>query len=40
LDNYGVSRHPGQRYEPGEFNWVWGCDEAAIRAVWVAADTK
>ena len=27
FDNYGVSRHPGQANEQGEFNWVWGYDE-------------
>jgi hypothetical protein len=27
LDNYGVSRHPGQPNAKGEFNWVWGYDE-------------
>ena len=24
LDNYGVSRHPGEPNAKGEFNWVWG----------------
>jgi hypothetical protein len=27
LDNYGVSRHPGEPNARGEFNWVWGYDE-------------
>jgi hypothetical protein len=27
LDNYGVSRHPGEPNAKGEFNWVWGYDE-------------
>jgi hypothetical protein len=27
LDNYGVSRHPGQPNEKGNFIWVWGYDE-------------
>jgi hypothetical protein len=27
LDNYGVSRHPGEPNVAGEFNWVWGYDE-------------
>lgn len=27
LDNYGVSRHPGEANAHGEFNWVWGYDE-------------
>jgi hypothetical protein len=36
LDNYGVSRHPGQSNETGEFNWVWGYDEIT----WFAHQTK
>jgi len=43
LDNYGVSRHPGQPNAQGEFNWVWGYDEIAwfahqpkqFRATWL-----
>jgi hypothetical protein len=27
LDNYGVSRHPGEPNAKGEFTWVWGYDE-------------
>jgi hypothetical protein len=27
LDNYGVSRHPGEANPPGKFIWVWGYDE-------------
>ncbi len=27
LDNYGVSKHPGEARETGSFNWVWGYDE-------------
>jgi hypothetical protein len=27
LDNYGVSRRPGQPNAKGHFNWVWGYDE-------------
>lgn len=27
FDNYGVSRHPGQPNEKGQFDWVWGYDE-------------
>lgn len=27
FDNYGVSRHPGQSNEKGNFVWVWGYDE-------------
>jgi hypothetical protein len=27
LDNYGVSRHPGEPNEKGNFVWVWGYDE-------------
>jgi hypothetical protein len=36
LDNYGVSRHPGQPNAKGEFNWVWGYDEIT----WFAHQTK
>ena len=36
LDNYGVSRHPGQPNTKGEFNWVWGYDEIS----WFAHQTK
>jgi hypothetical protein len=36
LDNYGVSRHPGQANEKGSFNWVWGYDEIT----WFAHQTK
>jgi len=36
LDNYGVSRHPGQPNETGEFNWVWGYDEIT----WFAHQSK
>jgi hypothetical protein len=43
LDNYGVSRHPGEANAKGEFNWVWGYDEItwfahqdkAYRAGWL-----
>jgi hypothetical protein len=43
LDNYGVSGHPGQPSEKGDFNWVWGYDEitwfahqtAAYRSNWL-----
>ncbi len=27
LDNYGVSKHPGEANETGNFIWVWGYDE-------------
>ncbi|HEX3857878.1 MAG TPA: hypothetical protein VHY30_11355, partial [Verrucomicrobiae bacterium] len=27
FDNYGVSRHPGQPNEKGQFDWIWGYDE-------------
>ena len=27
FDNYGVSRHPGQPNEQGQFDWIWGYDE-------------
>jgi hypothetical protein len=36
LDNYGVSRHPGEPNATGEFNWVWGYDEIT----WFAHQTK
>lgn len=36
LDNYGVSRHPGQPNAKGEFNWVWGYDEIT----WFAHQNK
>lgn len=36
LDNYGVSRHPGEPNEKGNFNWVWGYDEIT----WFAHQTK
>jgi hypothetical protein len=36
LDNYGVSRHPGEPNANGEFNWVWGYDEIT----WFAHQTK
>jgi pimeloyl-ACP methyl ester carboxylesterase len=36
LDNYGVSRHPGQPNAQGEFNWVWGYDEIS----WFANQPK
>jgi hypothetical protein len=36
LDNYGVSRHPGQPNAKGEFNWVWGYDEIT----WFAHQSK
>jgi hypothetical protein len=36
LDNYGVSRHPGQPNEKGNFIWVWGYDEIT----WFAHQTK
>jgi hypothetical protein len=36
LDNYGVSRHPGEPNAKGEFNWVWGYDEIT----WFAHQTK
>jgi len=36
LDNYGVSRHPGQANEAGEFDWVWGYDEIT----WFAHQTQ
>jgi hypothetical protein len=36
FDNYGVSRHPGQPNEKGNFIWVWGYDEIS----WFANQTK
>jgi hypothetical protein len=36
LDNYGVSRHPGQPNEKGGFIWVWGYDEIT----WFAHQSK
>src|SRR5580704_9467692 len=36
LDNYGVSKHPGEPNAKGEFNWVWGYDEIT----WFAHQTK
>jgi hypothetical protein len=36
LDNYGVSRHPGEPNAKGEFNWVWGYDEIT----WFAHQTR
>ncbi|MGO8696634.1 MAG: hypothetical protein ACLQVY_02800 [Limisphaerales bacterium] len=36
LDNYGVSRHPGEPNAKGEFNWVWGYDEIS----WFANQSK
>jgi hypothetical protein len=36
LDNYGVSRHPGEPNAKGEFNWVWGYDEIT----WFAHQTQ
>jgi hypothetical protein len=36
LDNYGVSKHPGQPNATGEFNWVWGYDEIT----WFAHQSK
>ena len=36
LDNYGVSRHPGEPNAKGNFNWVWGYDEIT----WFAHQTK
>ena len=36
FDNYGVSRHPGQPNEKGNFIWVWGYDEIT----WFAHQTK
>lgn len=36
LDNYGVSKHPGQPNATGEFNRVWGYDEIT----WFAHQSK
>jgi hypothetical protein len=36
LDNYGVSKHPGQENATGNFNWVWGYDEIS----WFAHQTQ
>jgi hypothetical protein len=36
LDNYGVSRHPGETNAKGQFNWVWGYDEIT----WFAHQSK
>jgi hypothetical protein len=36
FDNYGVSRHPGQPNEKGNFLWIWGYDEIT----WFAHQTK
>ena len=36
LDNFGVSRHPGEANPPGNFIWVWGYDEIT----WFAHQTK
>jgi hypothetical protein len=36
FDNYGVSRHPGQPNEKGNFIWVWGYDEIT----WFAHQNK
>jgi hypothetical protein len=36
LDNYGVSRHPGEPNEKGNFVWVWGYDEIT----WFAHQSK
>lgn len=36
LDNYGVSKHPGEANTTGNFNWVWGYDEIT----WFAHQSK
>jgi hypothetical protein len=36
LDNYGVSKHPGEANTMGNFNWVWGYDEIT----WFAHQSK
>jgi hypothetical protein len=36
LDNFGVSRHPGEPNPPGNFIWVWGYDEIT----WFAHQTR
>jgi hypothetical protein len=36
LDNYGVSRYPGEPNAQGSFDWVWGYDEIT----WFAHQTR
>jgi len=36
LDNYGVSRYPGEPNAKGSFDWVWGYDEIT----WFAHQTR